>query len=69
LHPTEPEEMPPLELRVCIVSWNARDDLRACLASLPDAVFDYRFETGCGRQRLRRTAAPTWSRASFPAFV
>lgn len=27
-------------LRVCIVSWNAREDLRACLASLPAACAD-----------------------------
>ena len=30
---------------MCIVSWNARDDLRACLRSLPDAAAKHIIET------------------------
>lgn len=35
----------PVDLRVIIVSWNAKDDLRACLQSLPAAATRHHVET------------------------
>jgi len=37
-------QIPPIDVSVCIVSWNVWEDLRACLASLFDADNQVSFE-------------------------
>src|SRR5690349_18953518 len=43
--PPEKDEGTEADLRICIVSWNAREDLRACLRSLPAAATRHNLQT------------------------